>query len=311
MQLQILQKVLLQLENRTLKIYIASDEVRNQDMENGAYHSTYEIFYQIAGGTQFRFPRSQWVLKEGELGIIPVGVPHAEEVIQPERFKTLVISNISNKYYFWGCRAAQREGTPIFAESLGCYFLNDFPTVFNLLEECRNLASQSRTRIFTYPLLSVVFQLFIKSLNGRSMSLETLYSSEIVNAASYMIRERFSQSNLNVQAMAEYIKCSPNYLSALFRKEVGQTISQVLLQTRLTEAQQLICRTKLPVLQVGRHCGFMDSSYFIKQFKLKFGSTPKEYRFLGLSHNDLNQEVCPETPGPSDHHVLEGGPPSS
>ena len=291
MPLQILQKILLQLENRTLKIRIAPDEVRNQDIENGAYHSTYEIFYQMAGGTQFRFPRSQWVLKEGELGIIPVGVPHAEEVIQPEHFKTLVICNISNKYYFLGGRALQREGTPIYAESMGSYLLNDFPTVFNLLEECRNLASQARTRTFTYPLLSVVFQLLIQSLNGRSMSTDTLYSSEIVNAASYMIRERFSQSNLNVQAMSEHIKCSPNYLSTLFRKEVGQTISQVLLQTRLTEAQQLICRTKLSVLQVGRHCGFMDSSYFIKQFKLRFGSTPKEYRFLDLGHNGLIQQV--------------------
>ena len=50
MPLQILPKILLQLENRTLKIRIAPDEVRNQDIENGAYHSTYEIFYQMAGG---------------------------------------------------------------------------------------------------------------------------------------------------------------------------------------------------------------------------------------------------------------------
>ena len=104
------------------------------------------------------------------------------------------------------------------------------------------------------------------------------YPSELVNAAVHMIQNHAGLPHFNVQYLAKRIQCSPNYLSALFSKEVGQTISQYLLQTRLGMAKQLFNSSEKSVAQIAQTCGFSSTSYFIAQFKRMEGCTPKAYR---------------------------------
>ena len=71
---------------------------------------------------------------------------------------------------------------------------------------------------------------------------------------------------------------SPSYLSALFKQEVGKTLTEYVNSKRIERAMQLLETTRLQVQTIAQNCGILDVHYFSKIFKKTTGMTPKEYR---------------------------------
>lgn len=84
--------------------------------------------------------------------------------------------------------------------------------------------------------------------------------------------------NLSLHALAESQNISPGYLSTIFKKETGKTITEYVLQERMKLAGRLLTTTSLQIKSVALYCGIMDVQYFSKLFKKHTGKTPKEYR---------------------------------
>lgn len=85
-------------------------------------------------------------------------------------------------------------------------------------------------------------------------------------------------ADLSLKALAEKQNINASYLSALFKKETGQTVTDYVNQRRVRYAIHLLSTTKLQVKTVAQHCGIQDINYFSKIFKKYTLSTPKEYR---------------------------------
>ena len=64
----------------------------------------------------------------------------------------------------------------------------------------------------------------------------------------------------------------------LFRAFVRQTPGQFLGDYRLREARERLARTDKTVTRIAAECGFNDAGYFSRQFRARFGCTPREYR---------------------------------
>lgn len=84
--------------------------------------------------------------------------------------------------------------------------------------------------------------------------------------------------DLSLRANAEALNVSASYLSTLFRRETGATITDYVNQKRMEHASFLLVTTDLPVSVVGQRCGVQDDNYFTKIFKKCTGQTPKQYR---------------------------------
>ncbi len=85
-------------------------------------------------------------------------------------------------------------------------------------------------------------------------------------------------SDLSLSSLAASQELSPSYLSALFKKETGQTITAYVNERRMKMAMQLLENTLLQVQTVAQYCGILDVHYFARLFKKYTGQTPKEYR---------------------------------
>lgn len=83
---------------------------------------------------------------------------------------------------------------------------------------------------------------------------------------------------LNLRTLAEQQNLSAGYLSALFHREVGLTITQYITDKRLELAERLLKTTQLQIQTVAQYCGIPDVNYFTKLFKKRLGKTPREYR---------------------------------
>lgn len=101
--------------------------------------------------------------------------------------------------------------------------------------------------------------------------------SPIVRKTVLMIDSDLS-SDLSLSTLASAQNVSSGYLSTIFKKETGKTVSEYIRDKRIKAAQKLLSTTHLQVQTIALHCGIMDVQYFTKLFKKTTGMTPKEYR---------------------------------
>lgn len=78
--------------------------------------------------------------------------------------------------------------------------------------------------------------------------------------------------------LAEIVFLNPDYISRLFKREVGMSIGSYLLSKRLETAKELLCNGSLPINAISMHVGYSNFSYFTKTFREATGVTPNEYR---------------------------------
>ena len=85
-------------------------------------------------------------------------------------------------------------------------------------------------------------------------------------------------ANLTLSTLAAAQKVSPGYLSTVFKKETGKTLTEYITRKRMKHAAHLLTTTHLQVQTIALHCGIVDVQYFSKLFKRHMGMTPGEYR---------------------------------
>lgn len=102
------------------------------------------------------------------------------------------------------------------------------------------------------------------------------YSPPVQKAITYIDSDLTADLSLSALAMMQNV--SAGYLSALFKQETGQTLTEHVNRKRVKHAMQLLKTTQLQIQTVAQHCGILDVHYFSKLFKKYVGKTPKEYR---------------------------------
>lgn len=77
---------------------------------------------------------------------------------------------------------------------------------------------------------------------------------------------------------AKILNVSPSYLSTLFRKDTGLTLTEYVNRKRIEYGILLLNTTNLQIQTIALHCGIPDINYFTRIFKKYIGITPKDYR---------------------------------
>lgn len=97
--------------------------------------------------------------------------------------------------------------------------------------------------------------------------------------------------DLSLHTLAAMQNVSDSYLSTLFHREYGKTVTECVMEKRMDAAANLLLSTHLQIQTVAQHCGFSDVNYFSKTFKRFYGMTPRQYREkrpVPLGHNISN-----------------------
>ena len=85
-------------------------------------------------------------------------------------------------------------------------------------------------------------------------------------------------ADLSLKTQAKLLNVNPSYLSTLFKKETGVTLTDYVNQKRVERAKHLLKSGNIQIQAVAQSCGILDVNYFTKIFKKYAGTTPKEYR---------------------------------
>ena len=84
--------------------------------------------------------------------------------------------------------------------------------------------------------------------------------------------------------MADEVFLSQNYLSELFKKEIGEGFYDFLSKYRIKKAKEILITTNLRVYEVAQKVGYNDAITFGRSFKKITGMTPNNFR------NNLEEE---------------------
>lgn len=116
----------------------------------------------------------------------------------------------------------------------------------------------------------------LQFLEDHVVSRCSTYRAEICTVISYMVQHM--GGDLSLKQPAALISMHPQYLSNLFKKEVGVSYSDFLCMIRLSQAKKMLKDSSLGIQHISQSCGFSDITYFCRKFKQLTGKTPGQWR---------------------------------
>ena len=92
-----------------------------------------------------------------------------------------------------------------------------------------------------------------------------------------VIEENFSNSELNVNYLAEKLNISRSGLFAKIKTLADVTPNEMIQIVRLKRAAELLLEKKYTISEIGYMVGFSNPSYFSNCFQKQFGVRPMDY----------------------------------
>ncbi|MCU4733594.1 AraC family transcriptional regulator [Bacillus cereus] len=102
------------------------------------------------------------------------------------------------------------------------------------------------------------------------------YSKPIITCQNYISKNIYQE--ISLKQLACITNKNSMYLSTLFKKEVGMTLSEYIHRDKVEEAKKLLTLTNYSLLEISTLLNFNNQSYFNKVFKKYTGNTPNQYR---------------------------------
>lgn len=85
-------------------------------------------------------------------------------------------------------------------------------------------------------------------------------------------------AELTIDGICGAINVSKYHFCRQFKRQLGMTVMQYILHTRIVLAGEALEKSSLPVAQISEKYGFSSSSYFCRVFREATGFTPLQYR---------------------------------
>lgn len=168
----------------------------------------------------------------------------------------------------------------LFNEILRAYFhastelLEEMDKVkYSELTEKLFLENSDNIYILEKQLLNVISE-FMEKADKKIESKK--YSETTMKILSY-INDNY-KSQAIVSELSRKLFFSRNYISTLFKKDTGTTISRYITEVRLSKAKQMLKDTNLSISELALDIGYFDISHFSRVFKEEYGDSPLEYR---------------------------------
>ena len=114
---------------------------------------------------------------------------------------------------------------------------------------------------------------YCKLVNEYSLKGYSHLVGRVITVISYDLSQ-----DLSLKSLASLMNANPSYLSAAFKRECGETLTDYVNRKRVEMAALILSQTDKQVQTVAEECGILDANYFIKIFKKHYGITPTQYR---------------------------------
>ncbi|GHV36951.1 hypothetical protein AGMMS49546_03360 [Spirochaetia bacterium] len=104
-----------------------------------------------------------------------------------------------------------------------------------------------------------------------------LYTGALVKKA-LLYFEKHAKSHISRWKLADSVNVSEDYLTRVFRREMGCSLWEYLNQYRVCLAAEMLTHTGDTINEIAARTGFQDQAYFCRVFKKIYGKAPGQLR---------------------------------
>jgi len=245
--------------------YTAKDTIDEREI-----HHYHEILYYIDGDTTFLCAHFQEKLLPGTLLVIPKEHYHCFRREQRNQFQRLKIS--------FPDIPELGDLSPLTMNGIRLLQPADNPLLPLLNRMCTALSEQDspeRTSLFLYGAFLILFTDLSKEKGDTEVPF-LRENSHLITRCLKFIDENLTE-DVSVNAITSDLHVSASMLSHTFKKELGISMHQYIMQKRLIYARKLITAKGNPT-KVYLECGYSDYSSFYKAYVKMFGVPPSNDR---------------------------------
>lgn len=148
----------------------------------------------------------------------------------------------------------------------------DLEIIFGLEYEYLEKISQVKQLDKLSEWLTKIVERFIEC----TISIKNVKNRDLIYKSMDYIRNNYSE-DICLKEVAHQVGLSPNYLSSLFKEEVGMTYNTYLNRVRIENSKHLL-KKGYALVKVAHMVGFNDQSYYSKVFKKVENTTPGKWK---------------------------------
>ena len=279
--------------------YCAEDVYKNPWILKKRKMDTYELLFVSSGTGIITIDKRQYNVKPNDLILLNLGKYHSGYSCSlPFSFYcihfNLYVSKSSNSL-----SVQKNESDDSYRRVHGKYFLGsppltpvkyykatlDFPDILTVKDRAyfcllfRRIISETEQQEKGYPVIlkSLFMELLLKMARpAQDTSAKNHNPTEIQEIIHYISKNYMNRIQLS--DLAACVHLHPAYISKLFKKHTGQTISGFIITYRISEAKKLLLDTSRKIEDIAYSIGFYDLHHFSKIFKKQEGISPVKFR---------------------------------
>lgn len=249
------------------------------------WHEEAEFTLVTEGSGTYQIQLESYEVHAGDLLFIPPAMLHS---ITAPAGGTLCTETYVFHMHFLGMHAADicavRYLTPIASQKLlpPVFFDANHPlrnALHNLFLDLNRIYDNKESGyelLLKANFLKLIAQLLPHCMEASTKpQLYSEHSAKLKVVLEYI--DRHYTEELSIAGLAELCYFSEYYFMRFFKKYVGMSCLDYIKNLRLEKAAELLEQGELSTLEVSLSVGFHNLSYFHREFKKKYGVTPKKF----------------------------------
>lgn len=124
---------------------------------------------------------------------------------------------------------------------------------------------------------SCIDQLKISLYNNEVKEKPVVKKERVITGITKYMQEHLSE-DVSLHILSEEFHLNSQYISQLFKNEIGVNFLTYLTNIRMEHAKKLLLSSSLSIAEVSEQSGYGDYRVFTKVFKKSEGITPSQYR---------------------------------
>lgn len=253
-------------------------------------HDFFEIPYVLQGRCTQCYKGIEYELKQGDLCVLTPETYHTMEATDDE---TIVINLLFDAHVF------DRSLSELLKEqnALSQFFFHaiytsdvDYQILIETGGDSRlegiilKMNDELKSRqIMSKQVLTILLNAFLIHIIRNNLSQIRLVGNvtkrdeRFVDILTY-IQDHYAA--ITLQELAREFHYSTCHLGKKIKQYTNKTFSEVVKDSQMYHAKEMLVRTTKPVETIAREVGFFDLSHFSRQFKAQYHMTPTKYREL-------------------------------
>ncbi len=162
-------------------------------------------------------------------------------------------------------------------ELSAAYTLSDF--YIQKADQCKSAKEVSDL----HPIMCEDYALQMKKLRKKKVC-----SLAVANSIDYIYDHLHTR--ITIETLADHVHLNSSYLSRLFKKEMGISVSEYIQDKKIETARNMLIYSDYSISWISSTLAYPSQSYFTKVFHEKIGMTPTDYRSFYFRSTEIGMD---------------------